>query len=111
MSYTGALPTKAGTDFEPASKTAPPQDEPDQEFDNNQLSLVRNDSEQEPRPGSDVNVDYDLLLPEGLGELHRWWGRNIVLHLLHGHVNLRFSEYLDGDLVVSPWAWSARKLE
>jgi hypothetical protein len=60
-----AQPPKAGTDYEPASKTSPPQDGPDQEIDDAQQSRVINDPEQEPRPGSDVNVDYEPLLPEG----------------------------------------------
>jgi hypothetical protein len=60
-----AQPPKAGIDYEPASKTSPPQDEPDQELDDAQQSRVINDPEQEPRPGSDVNVDYKPLLPEG----------------------------------------------
>ncbi len=60
-----AQPPKAGSDYEPASKTSPPQDEPDQELDDAQQSRVINDPEKEPRPGSDVNVDYEPLLPEG----------------------------------------------
>ena len=59
-----AQPPKAGTDYKPASKTSPPQDEPDQELDDAQ-SRVINNPEQEPRPGSDINVDYEPLLPEG----------------------------------------------
>ncbi len=55
-----AQPPKAGTDYEPASKTSLP---PDQKFDDAQQSRVRNNLEQEPRPRSDVNVDYELLLP------------------------------------------------
>ncbi len=54
----------AGTDYQAASKTSQPQDEPDQELDNTQQSRVRNDPEQEPCPRSDVNVDYKPLLPE-----------------------------------------------
>jgi hypothetical protein len=60
-----AQPPKAGTNYEPASKTSQPQDEPDQEFDDTQQSRVRNDQEQEPCPWSDVNVDYKPLLLEG----------------------------------------------
>ncbi len=60
-----AQPPKAGTDYEPTSKTSPPQDEPDQELDDAHQSRLRNDLEQEPCPGSDVNVDYEPLLPEG----------------------------------------------
>jgi hypothetical protein len=56
-----AMPSKAGTDYEPASKTSPPQDEPEQELDDAQQSRVRSDPEQEP----DVNVDYEPLLQEG----------------------------------------------
>jgi hypothetical protein len=60
-----AQPPKAGTDYEPASKTSLPQDEPDQELDDAQEPRVRNDQEQEPCPWSDVNVDYEPLLQEG----------------------------------------------
>ncbi len=60
-----AQPPKAGTDYEPASKTSPPQDEPDQELDDAKQSRVRNNPEQEPCPGSDVNVDCEPLLLEG----------------------------------------------
>ena len=60
-----AQPPEAGTDYEPASKTYPPQDEPDQEFDDAQQSRVGNDPEQESRPGSAASVDHEPLLPEG----------------------------------------------
>jgi len=60
-----AQPPEAGTDYEPASKTLPPPDEPDKELNDAQQSRVDNDPEQEPRPGSAVNVDYEPLLPEG----------------------------------------------
>ena len=60
-----AQPPKAGTNYEPASKTSLPQDEPDQEFDDKQQSRVGNDPEQEPRPWSAASVDYEPLLPDG----------------------------------------------
>jgi hypothetical protein len=59
-----AQPPKVGTDYKPTSKTSPPQGEPDQEFYDAQQSRVRNDPEQEPRPWSDVNVDYEPFLSE-----------------------------------------------
>jgi hypothetical protein len=65
-----AQPPKAGAYYEPASKTFPPQDEPDQEFVDTQQSRVRNDPEQEPRPWSDVNVDYEPMLPGGAMRWH-----------------------------------------
>ena len=60
-----AQPQEAGTDYEPASKTSPPQDEPDQHFNDAQQSRVGNDPEQVPRPWSAASVDYEPLLPEG----------------------------------------------
>ena len=58
-----AQPPEAGTDYEPTCKTSPPQDEPDQEFDDAQQSRVGNDPK--PHPGSAASVDYEPLLPEG----------------------------------------------
>jgi hypothetical protein len=49
---------------QPPMKLVQPQDRPDQEFDDTQQSHVGNNLKQEPRPGSDVNVDYELLLLE-----------------------------------------------
>ncbi len=62
-----AQPPKAGTDYEPASKTSQPQDEPDQKLDNAQQSRVRNDPDPEPCPRSDVNMDYEPLFLQGQG--------------------------------------------
>ncbi len=47
--YGARLTPKAGTNYQPASKTSPPQDEAEQEFDDAHQSRVGNDLEQEPQ--------------------------------------------------------------